>query len=150
MAALTDDQAVMVSDTDVFLLWKDGKWRERLGLAQPWGRRRFAIFIRDCGLESEDYDRLEDAGLLAVEVPADMREASQAEIAAYLTQQLKCGERATLPRMNVADSDSQNAQFEFGVDDSLDDFEVKPMTQEEEKQFLDFVNDPVNQIGGRF
>jgi hypothetical protein len=91
----------------------------------------------------EDYELLEDLGMLVVEVPSYLKDASDTDVADYLTHLLDEGRRATAARMEAigtADSDAAGV----GKENDLH------MSRDEDAALLDFVNDPANQLGGHF
>jgi hypothetical protein len=69
-----------------------------------------------------------------------MSESSEAIIAAYLTAQLNEGANATAARM-AAIGISATAAAVYGQDELQ-------LSDEEEAEFLEGINDPVNQLGG--
>ena len=93
-------------------------------------------------LSAAEYELLEDSGVLVVEVPTDLAESSEAGIAAYLTAQLNDGAQATAARMAAIGTTDPSVTTDGQNEVQLSD--------EEEAEFLEFVNDPANQLGGHF
>ena len=88
------------------------------------------------------FDALEAAGLLVVEVPAALERESPSRIADYLNAQLAVGARATTERMaGLAACGPAPAPEESPAPELSDD---------EEADLLEFMNDPANQLGGPF
>jgi hypothetical protein len=93
-------------------------------------------------LTAEDYEALEDVGVLVLEVPSDLADASEAEIANYLTTQLNEGFKATAARMAALGTTTPSAT-ESGENELR-------FSEEEEAELLELVNHPANQLGGHF
>ena len=91
-------------------------------------------------LGAEAFSALESGGVLVVEVPQSFSEASNERIAEYLTSQLGDGQRETTARMAALGTSDPGHE-----DDGEADLR---MNTDEEAEFLEFVNDPANQLGG--
>lgn len=134
--------SVSFDASEILPLWKQqGDWHRLLHQERQEGYRVAAV-LPNQELTAEDYDSLGDAGMLVIEVPAEMESKSKQDIASFLTTQLTEGEQATAAGMSALGvSDARTA----GVDGM-----AVEMTDEEEAEFLDFLNDPANQLGGHF
>ena len=123
-------------------------WSERLDVHQLVRRLqsqvasgyRVAAVLPSQELDAEDLAVLERSGVLVVEVPQSLSEASEEKIATYLTSQLSEGYRWTAQRMAAMGT----------TDPASSDSDELQLSEDEEQEFLEFVNDPANQIGGHF
>lgn len=100
---------------------------------------RVAAVLPKQELSAWALEALEDAGVLVVKVPSNLSEAS---IAAFLTAQLNEGASATAARMDAIDTSAPAAAV-YGHDELH-------LSDEEEAEFLDAINHPVNQLGCHF
>ena len=130
-----------VRASDVFRLWPGDAAREVLNKLSGGAPKanRVAVVLPQQELSAEDYEALEDAGVLVVEVPAKLAQSSDASIADYLTGQLNAGTNATVSRMTaIGIVDPSPVEREDALLRAVDD----------EGTLLEFVNDPANQQGG--
>lgn len=127
--------------SEVLRLWDNGDARRLL--LQPsddeHGQYRVAAVLPGQDLSPATYEALEDADILVVEVPEDLARSPADRIAAYLSAELNEGSKATSERMAAL-----SAVAAEPVHDELQ------LSEEEEAELLDFVNDPANQLGGHF
>jgi hypothetical protein len=65
-------------------------------------------------LSSDDYELLENSGVLVVEIPADVPSETDEEVARYLTQQLEAGVEATARRMAALGTIQNGRATELG------------------------------------
>jgi len=132
-----------VRASDVFRLWPGDAAREVLSNLSGGARKanRVAVVLAQQELSAEEYEALEDAGVLVVEVPSTLAQSSDASIADYLTCQLNDGTNATAARMTaIGNVDRSPLERDDELLRAVDD----------EGKLLSFVNDPANQQGGHF
>ena len=111
-------------------------------LQQTPSRYRVAAILPSQELDDTAFAELERSGWLVVEVPESLTEASNDRIAAYLTTQLSEGRQETLQRVAAMGTSDAATQVDDGQD--------LEMSDDAEAEFLEFVNDPANQLGGHF
>ena len=136
-------QEVRFDASEIVRLWDADVDILRVGSSRLLARAsqyRVAAMLPTQELDAEAFSALESDGVLVVEVPQSFREASNERIAEYLTSQLSDGHRETTARMAALGTS------DLGLDgDGTADLR---MNTEEEADFLEFVNDPANQLGG--
>lgn len=130
--------------SEILRLWSQGDVHDILRNLNGTNRKgyRVAAILPTQELSAQDYEALEDSGVLVVEVPSNLSQASEASIADYLTAQLTEGANATAARMAAIGTADPSAAA-LGQDELQ-------LSDEEETEFLEFVNDPANQLGGHF
>lgn len=132
---------VQFDASEIFRLWSERLDIHRLvrKLQSPVASGyRVAAMLPSQELDAEELAALESSGVLVVEVPQSLSEASEEKIAAYLTSQLSDGHRETAQRMAAMGT----------TDPGSPDGDDLQLSGDEEADFLEFVNDPANQIGG--
>ena len=134
--------------SEILRLWsgKDKHHHDLLNKLRRTGggheRYKVAAILPSQELSEEDYEALEDSDVLVIEVPQDLETSSESEIAAFLTAELTAGATATAKRMAaIGTTDPAVA--------ALSEDELQ-LSDEEEAELLEFVNDPANQLGGHF
>lgn len=132
---------VRVRASEVVRLWAGPSVLSELQARHTLQRKavRIAAVRADQRLSLEDYEVLEDSGIWVVQIPADAPSSSSAEVARYLTDQLSAGSEATAERM-AALGTAQN------FPDAAEHGHTVVLRKEEE-EFLEFLNDPANQLG---
>jgi len=130
--------------SEILRLWTQGNVHEVLSNLSRTRRKgyRVAAILPTQELSAGDYEALEDSGVLVVEVPSNLSESSEEGIADYLTAQLNEGANATAARMAAIGTSDPSA--------AVSGQEELELSDEEEAEFLEFVNDPANQLGGHF
>ena len=132
---------VPVRASDVVRLWAVPGGLSGLRARNASQRKavRIAAVLPNQGLALADYEVLEALGVLVVQIPADVPSGSNAAVARYLTEQLRVGSEATAARMTALGTvENVPNAAEYG-DTGL--------SREEEEGFLEFLNDPANQLG---
>jgi len=129
--------------SDVFRLWPGDAALAVLSNLSGGARKanRVAVVLPQQELSAEDYEALEVAGILVVEVPVTLAQSSDASIANYLSKRLNEGANATAARraaIGTADPPAVRRENESRV------------CVEDESRLLQFINDPANQLGGHF
>lgn len=132
--------------SEILRLWPQGHVRDMLShlLGARQQGYRVATILPTQELSAEDYEALEDAGVLVVEVPEHLSQSSEASIADYLTAQLNEGATVTAARMAAIGTSDPSATTTVVAPDELQ------LSDEDEAEFLEFINDPANQLGGHF
>jgi hypothetical protein len=131
----------VVRASEVVLLWAHPGELAKLKQQHPSRSSAVRIAAVRPGqvLAFQDLEELEDAGVLVVQVPSSVPSESNAEVAKYLTGQLRAGTKATQDRM-VALGTCEPATAAAGQRDLT-------QTKKAEAQLLELINDPVNQLG---
>jgi len=128
---------------DIFRLWPGDDAQEVLrNLRGGAGKAgRVAAVLPGQDFSAEDYEALEDAGVLVVEVPVTLAQSSDASIADYFTKRLNEGANATVARMTaIGTAGPPPVEREDELRLSIGD----------ESELIEFVNDPAKQLGGHF
>lgn len=128
----------VVRESEIVLLWADPDALATLKQRNRPTAVRVAAVRPGQALSSEDFEVLEELGVLVVQVPPSVP-SNRADVAKFLTGQLRAGSKATAHRMTALSTCGSATDATEQCD--------RPLSKKDEAQFLELINAPESQLG---